>query len=305
MSLTFKPKLYKTPSTEEEASRLLKQYGERARIIAGGTGIYEVSHRGLLSDVETLIDVSRLGLDYVRKSSRGSSELLVLGSCTTMSELAGSTEILSRPELAAVVDALHAIQPIQVKNVATIGGAICTALPFFDLPVALFCLPAEVVVSPMGDTRPITDFIQGYFAVNLGAGEFVREIILQLSSNKSTASAFKKFALTGDDWAIINSAARVTIGESGNIESATISLGGGIGEKPVLANNTSSAISGMKFSDEEKLRVTIDSSIEEDIESVTDIRASSQYRMKIAKVMCRRAVLEACSRAAKEKRHDK
>ena len=223
-----------------------------------------------------------------------------------MTELGSSTEISSRRELAAIADALHAIQPIQVKNVATIGGAICTALPFFDLPVALFCLEANVVISPTGDSRPITDFIQGYFAVNLGAGEFVREVVLKIGSSinesKRKGSAFKKFALTGDDWAIMNSAARVTVSEKGTIESATISLGGGVGEKPILAKNTTDAIMGMKFSDEDQLKKSIDSNIEKDVETVTDIRASSEYRMKIAKVMCRRAVLEACSRAISARR---
>ena len=296
MSQLFRPKLYSAPESEEEASRLLLEHGERARLIAGGTGIYEVAHRGLLSDVEVLIDISRLNLNYVKKDSSG---FLVIGSCTTMSELLSSKEISNEKQLSAIIDALHAIQPTQVKNVATVGGAICTALPFFDLPVALLCLSAKVVVATKGDIRPLEDFIQGYFAVNLSSGEFVREITLEIEPSKKKASAFNKFALTGDDWAIMNSAVSASIDDEEKIESLKISLGGGVGEKPLLAENTSRALKGVKFSDEAQLKETIDSNLGRDIEPVTDIRASSEYRMKIAKVICRRTVLEACFRAAK------
>ena len=298
----FKPNAYLTPSTEEEVSELLKRHGDKAKIIAGGTGIYEVAHRGLLSDVQVLIDISQLGLEYVKLSSDGSGASLVIGSCATMSELLGSKELSSKQELGALIDALRIIHPTQVKNVATIGGAICTALPFFDLPVALLCLNAGVVVSPSGDLRALSDFIQGYFSVNLGAGEFVREVVLRLSEGENTASSFKKFALTGDDWALVNSGACIALDESGKkIHRATISIGGGVGEKPVLAKKTSTSILGIEFSDEVKLKALIDSEMEKDIEPVTDIRASAEYRLKIAKVFCRRAVLEACKRASGER----
>jgi len=83
LSLLFKPKSYLVPKDEGELSKILKEYGERAKIIAGGTGIYEIAHRGLLSDIEVLVDTRDLGLSYVKRESAS----LRIGAATTMTSL--------------------------------------------------------------------------------------------------------------------------------------------------------------------------------------------------------------------------
>ncbi|HYB04392.1 MAG TPA: FAD binding domain-containing protein, partial [Nitrososphaerales archaeon] len=208
MSQSFKPREYLIVSSESEASEILSRKGDKARIIAGGTGIYEVAHRGLFSEVECLVDVSGLKLSYVRRESG----VLHVGACTTMTTLFEDQELSLYPALGALYDALRAIQPLQVKNVATIGGAICTALPFFDLPVALATLDAQIIIAPNNRTVSLLDFIQGFFAVDLRPGEFLKEVVIPYGEKfSSTGSSFLKFALTGDDWAIINCGTRVTL----------------------------------------------------------------------------------------------
>ncbi|HZW55242.1 MAG TPA: FAD binding domain-containing protein [Nitrososphaerales archaeon] len=296
MSLAFKPNFYVKPKSLEEALEILSKYQDRAKIIAGGTGIYEVSHRGLLSETEALVDIGAIGLSYVRTEEA----VLKIGACTTMSTLLASKQVGEDPRLAALADALRAIQPLQVKNVATVGGAICTALPFFDLPVALFCLAANVTIAPSGRREEIGKFVQGYFSVNLGPSELVREVELPLQEEKGgngkSASAFEKFALTGDDWAIVNAGAHVTI-EDGAISKSVVSVGGGVGEKPVIAAKSSKSIIGAKINNEQGIKDVLDKSVPLDIETVSDIRASAEYRLRVAKVVVRRAVLAACRRA--------
>ena len=62
---SFNPVSFLWPSSPDEVVKLLLKEKDRARIIAGGTTIYEMANRGLLSDVGTLIDISRLGLNHV------------------------------------------------------------------------------------------------------------------------------------------------------------------------------------------------------------------------------------------------
>ena len=124
MSQAFRPKEYFRPTSIEETVQLLSKFGERSKIIGGGTGIYEVAHRGLLSEVQCLIDISLLQLDRI---AVGNSSVTI-GATTTMSEIVDSVELSRMGELSALFEALRVIQPLQVKNVATIGGAICTAI---------------------------------------------------------------------------------------------------------------------------------------------------------------------------------
>ncbi len=268
--------------------------GERGRIIAGGTGIYEVVHRGLITDVETLIDISGLNLSYFSLGR----DFLRIGATTTLSELARSSELAARDEFSAISDALNSIQPPQVKNVATIGGAICTALPFLDLPVALQCLNAEVRLAPSGVKKKIDEFMIGYFAIALEQGEFVSEIELPLARDGSRrSSAFQKFAATHDDWALINCGVSLSVDQKRRIAEPVIVLGGGVGEKPMRVKSTEDALSGTEATDVERIKTIFSNSIPKEIKTVSDFRASSDYRLQLAKVLAARATTNACKRS--------
>jgi CO/xanthine dehydrogenase FAD-binding subunit len=312
MSQAFRPSNFHKPRSLDEASELLKKNGERARIIAGGTGVYERAHRGLFSDVETLVDITGLGLDYIRveekKKKNGGNhdggELLLLlrvGACATMSSLSEWLSSNGSARILALSDALKQIQPLQVKNVATIGGAICTALPFFDLPVALIALDAEARVFPQGRVEKILSLIQGYFALNLAPGEIVEEVRIPLGSRERelVGSAFQKFSLTGDDWAIMNCGAAVRLSDDSSEEFSEVALsfGGGVGEKAKRAFQTERALVGVRSDDEPKLQTILDSHLGDDLETITDIRASSAYRLRLSKVLARRTLISAAGRA--------
>jgi CO/xanthine dehydrogenase FAD-binding subunit len=294
LSLAFRPKSYVVPSDETELSNILKEHGGRARIIAGGTGIYEIAHRGLLSELEVLIDIRNLKLSHVIQEK---GETIRLGAATTMSELAASEAIKKEKSVSAISDALTAIQPLQVKNVATIAGAICTALPFFDLPVALLSTGASVIMGPSGRSESLSEFIRGYFEINLEEGEFVREIQIPIA-RENTASAFQKFALTHDDWALVNCGVSVTL-EEGNrkIKDSLVVFGGGIGEKPTRATSVEESLRGLNVNDDEtRIKSVFEETVSKDIEPISDIRSSSEYRLHLAKVIGRRTTLQAASR---------
>ncbi len=294
MSLAFRPKYYFKPETQPELEKYLKEYGARGRIIAGGTGLYEIAHRGLLSEIEALIDIGRLELSYVKEEK----EFLSIGSATTMTSLAKSP-FISRNEYSALGDALRAIQPLQVKNVATVGGAICTALPFLDLPVAMLALGAKVEISPGRTRKRLSEFIKGYFSVELLESEFLKEVqIPKEIQGGEYSSAFQKFALTHDDWAIMNCSVALALDDS-RIKASRIFFGGGLGEKPLQAQNVESALAGINVAEESKIKDTFEKNLQTDIEPVSDIRASSEYRMHIAKVLGRRTTIQAAERFSK------
>jgi len=293
MSQAFRPKNYFKPVTVEQTCELLTQYGERARVISGGTGIYEVAHGGLLSDVECLVDLSALDLDHILVDESS----IHIGATTTLSTMMDSSLLSHVKEISVLAEALRVIQPLQVKNVATIGGAICTALPFFDLPVALITLDASVRIAPKARIEKVSEFIEGYFSVDLGSGEFVTEILVPVAQrNGSVGSAFQKFAITGDDWALINCGALVRL-DKGVISSVRLCFGGGIGEKPKKVEKTEKLLEGLRATDEIKIKSVLNENLPNELETISDIRASSEYRAHLAKVLGRRAIVLACNRA--------
>src|SRR5437667_9447149 len=87
--------------------------------------LYELESRGLLSGVTTLIDISKLGLDYVKEDSSG----LRIGASTTFTDALRSKQINSRPAFGALADALSAIRPVQVRYMSTHGGGIYSVVP--------------------------------------------------------------------------------------------------------------------------------------------------------------------------------
>jgi CO/xanthine dehydrogenase FAD-binding subunit len=284
----FRPALFIRPKSEDELVENLRKYGRKARIVAGGTGIYELSNRGLLSETDVLIDISSLELSYIKKEP----DKICIGARTTLSEIQNSN-LFSMPPLSAISDACASIQPLQVKNVATVGGALCTALPFFDMPVALFSLNSYVTLGPTMREVKAYDFVRGYFDLDAEEWEYVKEISIKIEEN--SGSSFLKFSLTSDDWAIANCSTSVKL-EDSTISKASIFVGGAFGEKPAEAVQTEEKILGLQYSDTDGIKKVVESYLHTDLRPETDVKASSEYRMELAKALCKRAIIKACRR---------
>lgn len=239
--------------------------------------------------METLVDISGVGLSYVKEGKRS----VRIGAATTMREMleAGA---LGSPACGAINNALHAIQPLQVKNVATIGGAICTALPFFDLPTALIATDASVNIGPTGRAEKLAEFVQGYLATSLASGEYVREVEIPMRG-KGRSSAFQKFALTSDDWAVINCGVSIELNKDGKIRDAAVAFGGGVGGKPVRTPGVERSLEGIRAGDGD-VREVFNEKLAGDLKTDADMRSSAEYRLELAKVLGARTTMAACKR---------
>ena len=82
-----------TPTSTDEALRLLAEHQARARLIVGGTDIILELERRQRSDVDTLIDISRVhGLDKINLDR----DTLRLGPLVTHNHVVGSTPCVER-----------------------------------------------------------------------------------------------------------------------------------------------------------------------------------------------------------------
>ena len=60
---------YFVPGTRQEAVDLLGKFGENAMLVAGGTFVHGLEVRGVLGEIEALIDISQLELAGIRSEA--------------------------------------------------------------------------------------------------------------------------------------------------------------------------------------------------------------------------------------------
>jgi len=147
---------YLKPKSLDEVFSLMKKYGRRAELIAGGTDVMVFMKQSNHSP-EVLISLRGLSdFHYIRKNGGYHIGALATHRMLEQSELV-------RNELTALHQGASQVGSIQVRNVATIGGNICNAAPSADTAGPLMLLDAVVVLeSPEGQRRvPIEDFFIG------------------------------------------------------------------------------------------------------------------------------------------------
>jgi carbon-monoxide dehydrogenase medium subunit len=149
---------YKKPESLEAVFSLLKAHGAKAKLIAGGTDVM-VQIRNTKRAPDVLVSLRALeDLRYITKNSG-----YHIGALTTHRMLELSP--LVKSELTALNDAAASVGSVQIRNVGTIGGNICTAAPSADTAGPLLVLDAAVVLEgPEGRrTVPIADFFTGTY----------------------------------------------------------------------------------------------------------------------------------------------
>ncbi|MFQ5660052.1 MAG: FAD binding domain-containing protein [Gammaproteobacteria bacterium] len=289
MSLTKLQGFY-LPENGHAVVDLLGKFPDSALIVAGGTFVHGLIARGLLTEIEVLIDIQRLDLAYIKAEAAA----LRIGATTTFAQLQAAPEMQSPPLLGAVRDALY-YPPVQVKNSATVGGCVAASCPFFDLPVSFLALNGIAKCQGPDGFREIhlDEFFPGLFENALNADEFMTELLLPLPSEKS-ASAFLKLETNANDLAILNAAVCVTIDKSGNCTAARVVVGGGVGEVPVRAISAEGVLMGQKLND--ALCARAGQAARSGVQPMTDHRASSEYRTAMTEVLVERALKQAVNR---------
>ena len=177
---------YFKPKTFEEALTLLAQYGEKAKLIGGGTDvIVMIKQKAMAPDV--LISLQGIpGLDQIKYNGS-----LTIGPMVTHRAIEKSEVI--KKNFSALADAVDYLGSIQIRNVATIGGNICTAAPSADTATPLLVLGTQVRIENPKEERtlPIEEFFKGPGETVLKTGEMVKELLIpELLPN--TGSAYYK-----------------------------------------------------------------------------------------------------------------
>jgi carbon-monoxide dehydrogenase medium subunit len=177
---------YFRPKTFEEALTLLAQYGEKAKLIAGGTDvIVMIKQKAMTPDV--LISLQGIpGLDQMKYNGS-----LSIGPMVTHRAIEKSEVI--RKNFSALADAVDYLGSIQIRNVATIGGNVCTAAPSADTATPLLVLGTQIKIKNLKEERtlPVEEFFKGPGESTLKKGEMVKELLIP-KPVPNTGSAYYK-----------------------------------------------------------------------------------------------------------------
>jgi carbon-monoxide dehydrogenase medium subunit len=177
---------YFKPKTFEEALTLLAKYGEKAKLIAGGTDvIVMIKQKAIAPDV--LISLQGIpGLDQMKYNGS-----LSIGPMVTHRAIEKSEVI--RKNFSALADAVDYLGSVQIRNVATIGGNVCTAAPSADTATPLLVLGTQVKIKNLKEERtlPVEEFFKGPGESVLKTGEMVKELSIP-KPLPNTGSAYYK-----------------------------------------------------------------------------------------------------------------
>jgi xanthine dehydrogenase YagS FAD-binding subunit len=107
-------------SSTEHALSLLTQYGERARVLAGGQDLLFRIKKYIVKP-ECVVNIKTIpGLSYVHAKPR---ENLRIGALTTLSQVAQSSEL--QQKYSVLAQAAGVVASPQIRNMGTLAGNIC------------------------------------------------------------------------------------------------------------------------------------------------------------------------------------
>jgi NADPH-dependent glutamate synthase beta subunit-like oxidoreductase len=105
----------------DDAVSILRQYGDKAWILAGGTDLVGTMRFEVLHDYpEVLVNLKKIpGLDYIKEEDGA----LKIGALTRLEDIAGSPTVRKRYE--ALAEAARRTASPHVRAMGTIGGNLC------------------------------------------------------------------------------------------------------------------------------------------------------------------------------------
>ncbi len=179
----------------------------------------------------------------------------------------------------------------QVRNMGTVGGNVANGSPIGDTPPPLIALGATVTLRKSGERRtlPVEKFFIAYGKQDRQAGDFVERIDIPIPSDNDRFAAYKISKRRDEDISSVCAAIRLTVDANGKTTAAVICYGG-MAATPKRAENAEKALIG-RILDEQSIDAAM-SSLKQDFQPITDMRATAEYRMMSAKNLLKRFLLE-------------
>jgi carbon-monoxide dehydrogenase medium subunit len=283
---------YLRPANLQEALGLLAEHRGKAKVLCGGTDLMLFLQDGVFAP-DYVIDVRNLtelnALEFHAASG------LTLGAATPLRQIETSPLVLERyPHLA---QGAREIGSVQIRNLGSAGGNVCTATPSADIAPALVSLEATArVASSRGErTVPMEQFFTGVRKTVLEPDELLISFQIPAPPPRSSGAYVKLDTRPQMDLAIVGVAVTLALapGDS-RIKRAAICLGA-VAPTPIRAREAEEILTSGPLTDD--LLATAGQAAAKAARPISDVRASADYRREQCDLMTRRAVRLAVERA--------
>jgi aerobic carbon-monoxide dehydrogenase medium subunit len=279
---------YHRAASVREASTMLSQLGDGAKLLAGGQSLIPLMKLRFANPLH-LVDLGFVpGLAFVRED--GGS--LHFGPMTSHAEIA-------RSSIAAKIPILHdcaaGIADVQIRNRGTIGGSIAEADPSGDWANVLLTVDTQVRATNANGERtiPLKDFIKDAYTTALDHNELITEILVKVPA-KNSGGAYIAFKRTAPVYPTASVAVQLVM-EADVCADATVVLGC-VGLTPVRAAEVEAALRGKTITGKALIAAADAARAAADPQS--DMRGSVDYKRTMIAALTKRAIEAAAARAA-------
>ncbi len=266
---------YVRAGSVDEALAALSEHGDEAKLMAGGHSLLPMM-KLRLAYPSVVVDIDRLSdLSYVRDAG----DHLAIGALTRHRAIETNDLIAQHAPLLARATAN--VGDPQVRHRGTLGGSIAHADSAADTPSALLAHGGSIVVrSADGGERVIeaTDLFTGFLESDISDTEMITEVRIPKATGMGWG--YQKFNRRAQDWAIVGVSAQQVKG------SARVALVN-MGPTPMRATAVEEALAGgANAADAAALAA-------EGTAPSSDLNASVEYRQHLARVLVKRALVDA------------
>ena len=275
----------------DDATALLAELGDNAKVIAGGQSLvammnFRLARPGHLVDIAGLRELAYLGVDANGVDANGGGALRI-GALTTHHEV----EISSPRQLGAgfdvIRDAMAWVGHLPIRTRGTVGGSIAHGDATAEWCLLAVLLDAELVArSPRGLRRiPAREFFFGYYTTALEPDEILVEVVFP---RPAPNAALTEFAERRGDFAIASAAVDLDA-EGPAVRGGRVALGG-VAAMPVRVPEAEAVLAGGgSFRDCAETAAAA-------VDPPGDANGSAAYRRRLIRTLVERACEEAISR---------
>ncbi|MBV9048571.1 MAG: xanthine dehydrogenase family protein subunit M [Solirubrobacterales bacterium] len=274
---------YEAPETLDEAIRMLDENGDEAKLLAGGHSLIPLMKLRLAAPA-LLVDLRKIpGLHGIQREDSSWR----IGAMTPHANLERFSELGLLSRVAGT------IADPQVRARGTIGGSLAHGDPASDLPAILLIGEGSVTLQGSGGQRTVaaSDLFHDYLETAVEPGEVLTEV--RIPAFEGYGFSYQKFNRRSEDWAMVAVSALVkqTGDECEDVRVGLTNMGG----VPLRAGAVEEALRGQPLNADSIAKAAEHAA--EGANPPADLNASSEYKSHLARVLCRRGLMEAAGLA--------
>jgi carbon-monoxide dehydrogenase medium subunit len=278
---------YHRPKTVKEALKLLREV-KGSRILAGGHSLLPAMKLRLASPA-ALIDISRIAeLSGIKSTKDG----LRIGALTTHAAIAASHVV--RKSCPVLAETAEHIGDQQVRNRGTIGGSIAHADPAADYPTIMLLLDAKFTAADGKEREiPAEKFFLDLFTTSLKPGEILTSVLIPALDSGASA-VYLKHRHPASAFAVVGVAVMIRL-KDGKCADVRIAVGGATASA-VRAKAAEKALTGQAptAANVERAAAAVGEALKDPL---SDSYASGEFRVHLATVMTKRALMQVAGKA--------